>query len=82
MPAASKLPVRDTDNPVVRRIQRYINLRWKGNLTHAAAALQVNYDQLWRSTRPTCGRPSLHVIIALANFTNIPAHEWVMGRKR
>lgn len=79
MPAPSKLhPL--SDNPTVARIQRYINLRWKGNLTVAARELRVDYDKLWRTTRRDCGRPSIDVIFAVARAMNVSAQDLVLGK--
>lgn len=78
MPPATRIRLRR--DPVASRIMLYVNDHYKGNLTHAAAALGCDYNRLWRAARGFTSRgPSLDVLQALATASKRPIEWWLNG---
>jgi hypothetical protein len=79
MPAKSKIKPIGKD-PVTRRLARYVNEKYEGNISNAAKAIGCTYDQLYTAVKGIRTRgPSLALLQQVANHTGLPIEHWLTG---
>jgi hypothetical protein len=79
MPASRKVKPIGKD-PATRRLARYVNEKYEGNISTAAMAIGCSYDQLYTAVKGIRTRgPSLALLQQVAKHTGLPIEHWLAG---
>lgn len=79
MPAKTKITPIGKD-PATKRLAKYVNDRYEGNISVAAKAIGCSYDQLYTAVKGIRTRgPSLALLQQVARHTGLPIEHWLTG---
>lgn len=78
MPVAKKLDADELTFETAKRIARYINTVFEGNISAAARAIVVDYNVLWRAVQPEAKEPpSTALLMKLAAHSQRTIDHWL-----